>query len=248
MPFSKFYESFVALVPPALESIRRKPHYGDAREAKTFEQYFLPCHPYRPLAENLALPAQNWQAPEYSFGNRCKISLVSTGPQLVRPAAAPERNWIPVAVAAAVVLAVAAGLVLILGHGKRAPQVTPISASPDPYAASLPISGLVMSESANLAGGKVTYLDGHIANVGNRTVTGVSVQILFRDVAREVTQNETHPLRLIRTRDPYVDLEPVSAAPLKPGGEQDFRLIFDAVSPDWDGAYPELRIIHVDSK
>ena len=105
-----------------------------------------------------------------------------------------------------------------------------------------------MSESANLAGGKVTYLDGHIANKGNRTVTGIAVQILFRDVAREVTQNETQQIKIIRMRDPYIDVEPLSAAPLKPGDGQDFRLIFDSVSPDWDGAYPELRIVHVDAK
>jgi hypothetical protein len=105
-----------------------------------------------------------------------------------------------------------------------------------------------MSESGNLAGGKVTYVDGHIANKGTRTVTGLTVQVLFRDPAKEVTQNETQPLKLIRTRDPYVDLEPVSAAPLQPGDERDFRLIFDAVSPDWDGAYPEIRVIGVVSK
>jgi hypothetical protein len=74
------------------------------------------------------------------------------------------------------------------------------------------------------------------------------VQILFRAFTHEVTQNETQSLKIIRMRDPYIDVEPVSAAPLKPGDEQDFRLIFDAVSPDWDGAYPEIRIIHVDSK
>ena len=62
-----------------------------------------------------------------------------------------------------------------------------------------------MSESTNLAGGKVTYLDGHIANTGPRTVTGITVQVLFRDFAHEVTQNETQPLKLIRTREPYVD-------------------------------------------
>jgi hypothetical protein len=49
-------------------------------------------------------------------------------------------------------------------------------------------------------------------------------------------------------RDPYIDVEPLSAAPLKPGDQHDFRLIFDAVSPDWDGAYPEIRILHVDTK
>jgi Protein of unknown function (DUF2393) len=173
---------------------------------------------------------------------------VSTGPQLIRPAEAQDRNWLPIGVAAAIVLAAAAAVVLIFGHGKGAPTVMPTSAMTDPYAPSLQISKLAMSESANLAGGKVTYLDGQIANAGNRTVTGITVQILFRDVAREVTQNETQPLKLIRMRDPYIDVEPVSAAPLKPGDEREFRLIFDAVSPDWDGAYPEIRILHVDAK
>jgi hypothetical protein len=55
-------------------------------------------------------------------------------------------------------------------------------------------------------------------------------------------------LKLIRTRDPYIDTEPVSAAPLKPGDQRDFRLSFDAVSPDWDGAYPEIRILKVQTQ
>jgi len=55
-------------------------------------------------------------------------------------------------------------------------------------------------------------------------------------------------LRVIRTREPYIDVEPLAATPLKPGGEQDFRLIFDTVPQEWDGAFPEIRIIHVDSK
>ena len=159
-----------------------------------------------------------------------------------------ERNWLPLVVAAAVVLIAAAVVVLVLEHGKGTAQITPLSAVPDSYAASLPISRLAMSESANLAGGKVTYLDGHIANQGSRTVTSVTVQVLFRNYAHEVTQNETQQLKMIRMRDPYIDIGPLSAAPLKPGSEQDFRLIFDAVSPDWDGAYPEVRVIRVEAK
>ena len=175
---------------------------------------------------------------------------MSSGPDLqLVPAAEPrERNWIPLAVAAAVVLIAAAAVVLTLEHGKRTATVTPISAAQDAYAASLPITGLAMSESANLAGGKVTYLDGHIANDGSRIVTGVTVQVLFRTFAHEVAQNETQPLKIIRMKDPYIDIEPVSAAPLKPGDARDFRLIFDAVSPDWDGAYPEVRVIHVETR
>jgi hypothetical protein len=154
----------------------------------------------------------------------------------------------PLAIAAAVVIVVAAVMVILLQHGKGAAAVTPISTPLDPYAANLAITNLTMSESGNLAGGKVTYLDGHIQNNGGRTVTGITVQVLFRDYTHEVAQNETQPLKLIRTRDPYVDVEPVSAAPLAPGAGQDFRLIFDTVSPSWDGAFPEVRIIRVETK
>jgi hypothetical protein len=154
----------------------------------------------------------------------------------------------PLVIAAGAVLIVAAIVVFMMERGHGAATVTPISAVPDPYAANLPITNVVMSESGNLAGGKVTYMDGHITNTGTKTVTGISAQVLFRNVANEVAQNETQPLKWIRTRDPYVDLEPVSAVPLKPGDGQDFRMIFDTVTQDWNGAYPEIRIVHADVK
>jgi hypothetical protein len=152
------------------------------------------------------------------------------------------------AIAAAVVVVVLVVLVVVLERHKSTATVAPVAAAADAYAGNLPITAVQMSEAANLAGGKVTYLDGHIANKGDRTVTGISVQVLFRNAAQEVAQNETQPMMLIRTRDPYVDLQPVSAAPLKPGDERDFRLIFDAVTPDWDGAYPQLRILRVQTQ
>jgi hypothetical protein len=166
----------------------------------------------------------------------------------VPPPAAQERNWLPMIVAAAIVLAVLVGLILIFGRAKSGSAVIPISAPTDPYAKNLTISGLQMSESAIMTGGTVTYLDGKIANNGNQTVTGITVQVLFHNAAHEVAWNETQPLRVIRTRDPYIDVEPLAATPLKPGGEQDFRLIFDTVPQEWDGAFPEIRIIHADSK
>ena len=170
---------------------------------------------------------------------------MSTGPQLLPSATPQERNWLPIGIAIGAVLLVVIGWVAVFGNGKPPVRMTAINAPLDPYAASLPISNLVMSESANLAGGKVTYVDGHIANKGSQTVTGITVQVLFRNAANEVAQNETQPLKLIRTRQPYVDLQPVSDAPLKPGGERDFRLIFDPVNQDWNGAYPEIRILKV---
>lgn len=173
---------------------------------------------------------------------------MSTGPQLVRTPDPAERNWLPLILAAALLLAVAGGLVWFLSRGKSAPAVTPATAKLDPYAASLAITNLAMSESSNLAGGKVTYLDGQITNQGQRTVTAISVQVLFHDYAHEIAWNETQSLQLIRTHDPEVDTQPVSAAPLKPGDQREFRLIFDSVPDSWDGAYPDLRLVHVDQK
>lgn len=159
-----------------------------------------------------------------------------------------DRNWLPLAIAAAVVILIVVVGGVILEHRHPVPAVTAINAPLDAYASNLEFSHVAMSESANYAGGKLTYLDAHLTNRGNKTVTGIRLQVLFRNTAHEVVQNATDGVKIIRTRQPYVDLEPISAAPLKPGAEADLRVIFDAVSPEWDGAYPELRIIKVDAK
>ena len=101
----------------------------------------------------------------------------------------------PLAIAAGAVLVIAVVVILVMERGAGRATVAPVNAPADAYADNLPISNLQMSESSNLAGSKVTYLDGHIANKGNRTVTGISVQVLFRNSAQEVAQNETQPLK-----------------------------------------------------
>lgn len=173
---------------------------------------------------------------------------MNNGPDLLPTVETRERNWLPIGVAAAIVVVVAVIVVLVMQRGKGAANIAPVTAASDPYAASLPLTDFAMSEAGNLAGGKITYLDGRVANKGGKIVTGVKVQVLFRNSAQEVTQNESQTLKFIRMRTPYVDIEPVSAAPLKPGDEKDFRLIFDAVSPNWDGVYPQVRILEVETQ
>jgi hypothetical protein len=159
-----------------------------------------------------------------------------------------ERTWVPLVIAIAFGLAVVVAGLFLSGRARHSQDPGGLSATPDSYAARLPITNLAMSESSNLAGGKVTYLDGHIANQGDRTVNEVMVQVTFRDYANKVAQSQKLPLTLIRMREPYIDTVMVSAAPLKPGAQQDFRLNFDAVSPDWAGALPEVQILHVGLK
>jgi hypothetical protein len=158
-------------------------------------------------------------------------------------------SYLPWIIAGAVVVL---GVVLLLVFGgKKTPPPNPGGAAlapADPQAANLPITDLKMSESSNFAGGKVTYIDGHIVNTGNQTMTNITVQIAFRDFGNQLVQKETMPLSLIRMREPYVDTEMVTADPIKPGDQRDFRLVLDHVAQDWNGQYPEIRIIQTNSK
>ena len=161
---------------------------------------------------------------------------------------AAERNWMPLIIAVVVVLVAGVVLLLTLGGGKTGTTIAPTNAALDPYAANLPLTGLKMSEAGNMAGGKETYLEGQIENTGTKSVSAVTVQVLFRSMAHEVVQNESQSLKLIRTREPALDLYSIASSPIKPGDQREFQLIFEKVSPDWDGAFPEIRILKVETK
>jgi Protein of unknown function (DUF2393) len=163
-----------------------------------------------------------------------------------KPAEAGGQPMAVWAVAGLVVLAVVVGLVLAgrRKQGVPANSIQPLAA----YAQSLPLSQLAMSESTSLSGGKSTFIDGHIQNSGSQTVSGVTVQVFFRNDEGMPPQVETVPLSVIRAREPYIDTQPVSAAPLKPGDERDFRLIFESIPANWNMQMPEIHVIRVDTK
>lgn len=150
------------------------------------------------------------------------------------------------AVAALIVLVVV-GIFFFTGRKKVAPAPATLQ-PPDAYAASLQITSPAMSESENLSGGKMTYLDGHIQNTGNRTVTGAIVQVVFANDETMPPSIQTVPLTLVRMTQPYIDTEPISAEPLKPGDGHDFRLTFESVPENWNQQMPEMRIIQTDLK
>jgi hypothetical protein len=112
----------------------------------------------------------------------------------------PERapfNFVPWAIAGGVVL-LGIVVLLVVGRHKDGPPnaVLPL----DPYAASLVFSGLEMSESTSLSGGKSTYIDGKVKNAGDKTVTGATVQVLFANSEAMPPQIVTTPLTLRRWR------------------------------------------------
>lgn len=155
----------------------------------------------------------------------------------------PVNAW---AIAGLVVL-VLVGTWMFLSHHKPASpgnSVLPL----DAYAGNLPLSQLAMSESTSLSGGKSTYIDGHIRNTGSATLTGVTVQVFFRNDEAMPPQVETASLSLIRTHEPYIDTEPVSAAPLKPGDDKEFRLIFETLPQNWNTQMPDIHVVQITTK
>jgi len=161
----------------------------------------------------------------------------------------PERtpfNPVPWVIAG-VVVAVAIAVLLIVGHRKPATAANELQPA-DPYGNSLSVSGLAMSESTSLSGGKSTYIDGHIQNNGSKTVTGITMQVLFANDMALPPQVETLSLQLIRTHEPYVDTQPVSAAPLAPGDDREFRLIFEDINSNWNQQLPAMYAVHVGTR
>jgi hypothetical protein len=153
------------------------------------------------------------------------------------------RTWAIAALVVLILLAVAAIATL-----RRSPSNTGALLTPDAYAASLPITGVTMTEATNGAGGKSIYVDATIGNTGTKTLTGAVMQVTFNATDGTAPHRETLPLSLIRTREPYVDLQPVSADPVKPGDHKDFRLIFESVPDSWDVQPPAIQVIHADLK
>jgi hypothetical protein len=153
----------------------------------------------------------------------------------------PKIAWVAGALAVAVVVGV------IVLAGRKKPEAAPVVLQPaDAYAASLPLSDFAMSEAENLSGGKVTYLDGHVHNTGDKTVSGAMVQVVFQNDEALAPQIDTVPLTLIRMKEPYIDTEPIGADPIKPGEDREFRLTFETVPDNWNTQMPEVRLIHTD--
>ncbi len=161
----------------------------------------------------------------------------------------PKRSFPTTAVAIAAVAVTLLAIFFVLMSRRNQPSPSPKTLLPEAaYAARLPLTGLQMSDSTSISGGKQIYLEGHIANHGDRTVTGVTVQVVFANDVAMPPQIETVPLSLIYMRQPYIDSHPLSASPLGPGAEGDFRLIFDDIGDNWNQQLPMVRIIQVETR
>jgi hypothetical protein len=160
------------------------------------------------------------------------------------PLAERERdsNLRPILLGVALVVVVV-GAIALLTRGS--PKNTN---APHPYAANLKLSDLKMSAAENFVGASVTYIDGTVANTGEKTVTHAIVHVAFKNSLGEVAQAEDVPLHVLQTSGPYPDAVDLSISPLAAGQGKPFRLTFEHISSDWNQAYPDLQVTDVSVK
>jgi hypothetical protein len=151
------------------------------------------------------------------------------------------RNWVPMAAGAAVVLAMIGAFVLLGRSGRSDANVK----AGDPYLAKMQVYGLHMATAQNFAGSSVTYIEGKIANSGDRKVTAARVEVLFKNSLGEIAQKEVLAVTVLLPNVPYVDYGTIDQAPLAPAQARDFRLTLEHVSTDWDGQIPQVKVVSV---
>lgn len=149
-----------------------------------------------------------------------------------------------------IIFAAVAGVIVVtlaIAFVLREPPKTPKTVSP--YAANLKFSDFKMSAAENFVGSTVSYIDGTVTNSGDKTVTHVVVEVVFKDEVGQMAQDEPDvPLRALRTTGPYPEAVDLSISPLSPGQSRPFRLTFDHISAQWNRQYPEIRVTDVTTK
>src|SRR5438309_552426 len=145
-----------------------------------------------------------------------------------------------IGIAVAVVIGGALAAAFLLREPPRAAKTL------SPYIANLKLSNFKMSAAENFIGATVSYIDGTITNSGDKTVTHVVVEVVFKDSMGQVAQGpEEVPLRVVRTNGAYLEPVDLNVSPLGPGQTQPFRLTFDSISAQWNHEYPEIRVTDV---
>ena len=151
-------------------------------------------------------------------------------------------RWLPLAIAAAAIVVIVAVLFWL---SRPAATTQPTQS---PYAGNLQLSDIKMSTADNFMGATVTYIEGKVTNAGDKTVTHATVEVTFKNSLDQVVQQERPPLMVRQERPGYSDAVDLAVAPLAPGQSRPFRLTFEHISSDWNGQYPQVKVLTVETK
>ena len=135
-----------------------------------------------------------------------------------------------------------AAILVFSGGGAKRPSAPPA------YAVNVKLTNLHMMTAENFVGSSVTYIEGTASNAGDKTLTGATVELTFKNSLNEIVQTEDLPVRVLRSSQPYRDFANLLDLPLAAGQSREFRLSLEHISADWNQQYPDIRVIDVSTK
>lgn len=150
-----------------------------------------------------------------------------------------EKPGLPVGVIAGAVFVavVLVGLFLLTRIQSGPAGPAPIPPEVEAYLPHLAVGELRMSAEENFIGQQVFYLDGQIANRGDRTVRQLTLRVYFRDSLNQVILRDDRDV--IRPGRP-------GSTPLAPGETREFRLLFDHIPDSWNRQLPQFQLVSME--
>ena len=149
----------------------------------------------------------------------------------LRKASGPAVPW-PV-IGIVLLLATATGGFLYWQSQQSASGGPTLSEEALAYLSSLDLAGVEMQAKEDFLEQTLVTITGKIINNGNRTVSAVEVNCVFREI---------NGIEILRERATLVGRR---TSPMMPGETKDFRLAFDAIPAEWNQAMPNLFITQI---
>jgi hypothetical protein len=146
-----------------------------------------------------------------------------------------QRSQFPYAFTAGLIIVaiLVAVIVLVVKHTRTAPVAEvklPYGAAEQAYSDRIHFDDIKLAHATNFLNQDFTYVAGTVANMGDKDIKAIQVQIEFRNTLDQVVLRENE------------SLIPADAEPIPAGQRRDFQVTLEHLSEEWNHQYPSIRV------
>lgn len=146
-----------------------------------------------------------------------------------------QRSQFPYAFTAGLIIVaiLVAVIVLVVKHTRTAPVAevkVPYGAAEQAYSDRIHFDDIKLAHATNFLNQDFTYVAGTVANMGDKDIKAIQVQIEFRNTLDQVVLRENE------------SLIPPDAEPIPAGQRRDFQVTLEHLSEEWNHQYPSIRV------
>ena len=146
-----------------------------------------------------------------------------------------QRSQFPYAFAAGLIIVaiLVTAIVIVVKHTRTTPVAEvklPYGATEQAYSDRIHFEDIKLAHAKNFLNQDFTYVAGTIANMGDKDIKAIQVQIEFRNTLDQVVLRETE------------SLIPPDADPIPAGQRRDFQVTLEHLSEEWNHQYPSIHV------